>query len=366
MTDIVLHAARVGKVGGLRHFADALAESFEGASQVVALVPEGVRLNSTIPQRSVPKWIASSGRVTAARPILWWIYSASFLADLRGKRVLCSTHHTLPFHRHQIAVVHDLRPYFHPDNWAQHVNFHYFLPRALRRCDGILTVSETSKDLLVSAYQMPPSKIFVVPNIVDCEFFLPGSEMIEPRAVGQYLLTVGSSWKHKNVCELLKMQEFWRDKYRLKIVGANGQYIDFLKKMTLTMGLGKQVDFLNGLTADQLRDLYRNCSALVYPSTMEGFGLPPLEAMACGRPVIVSDIPVFRELYGDAPIYVKLKDRESWRKAFEMLTAHSETQVRLGLECAKSFSRERFRTALYDALERIWSKESLLEVFGRR
>jgi glycosyltransferase involved in cell wall biosynthesis len=94
----------------------------------------------------------------------------------------------------------------------------------------------------------------------------------------------------------------------------------------------------------------------VYPSLMEGFGIPPLEAMACGIPVIVSNIDVFREIYEDVPIFVKPGNNESWSNAFKQLkdSAHLEKKVKMGLLKAREFSEERMGSALFKALATIW------------
>src|SRR6185437_4115321 len=106
------------------------------------------------------------------------------------------------------------------------------------------------------------------------------------------------SWAHKNLEEVLNNCEDWKGHYLLKIVAANSQHIFRMKQLVKAKMLEGSVEFLSDLDEPTLSELYRTCCALLYPSKMEGFGIPPLEAMACGSPVIVSDIPVFREIYG--------------------------------------------------------------------
>lgn len=77
---------------------------------------------------------------------------------------------------------------------------------------------------------------------------------------------------------------------------------------------------IKGFVSDkELHELYRNCSALVYPSLWEGFGIPPLEAMRYRKPVILSNIDVFREIFEDAAIYINIGDNLSWKNAFNIL-----------------------------------------------
>jgi glycosyltransferase involved in cell wall biosynthesis len=360
---MLINAARIGEVGGLRSFVEALACCFGDTKGVTGVVPEGVQLKAGIAQVSTPKWLASSSRVSWFRPILWWIYGAFFFPASFDTRILCSTHHVLPFRKHQVVTVHDIRPYYYPDSWAQYFNFRVLLPRALKKCDGVLTVSESSKKLLVSVYGVEPRRVYVVPNIVDSEFFHPCDS--RTHCDDPYILTVGSTWKHKNVTELLRMHECWASKYKLKIVAGAGQYSESLKKLASELRIEDRIELSSGLPATELRSLYQHCTALVYPSVMEGFGLPPLEAMSCGRPVIISDIALFRELYGDVPVYVRLGDIHSWVKAFAALEGYSAARIRSGVEHARSFSRPRMREALFGALEAMWNEDFRREVSKR-
>jgi glycosyltransferase involved in cell wall biosynthesis len=220
-----------------------------------------------------------------------------------------------------------------------------------------LTVSETSKDLVVSVYGLKPERVKVIPNVVDCEFWRQSAH--EAADEDQYLLTVGSTWPHKNVAELLKMHELWASKYRLKIVAGSSQYTELLMKMVNDLRIQNRVELLSGISSTQLLSLYQHSAALVYPSVMEGFGLPPLEAMSCGRPIIVSDIATFRELFGEVPIYVQLGNSESWRAAFAGLEEYSEPRIQSGIKRARSYSQARMRGSVLDALRAIWGEDFL-------
>ena len=357
---IIVNASRIGKVGGLRRFATAVVNCFQGVPGVSAVVaPAGIHLTGDVDQWCVPAWLASGAQISVLRPVLWLAYCAFCFPGSRRNRVLSSTHHVLPFRKHQIVTIHDLRSYYYPDSWAQALYYRLVLPSALRHCDGILTVSESSRNLLVSVYCISADRIHVVPNVVDYEFLGPAAG--EVGDANGYLLTVGSSWKHKNVTELLRMHEYWVSRYRLKIVASPGQYWEELLRLVNELALQDRVEFLSNVTPTQLLSLYQRCAALVYPSTMEGFGLPPLEAMACGRPVIVSDIAPFRELYGEIPIYVQLGETESWRAAFAALEKYSEERIGSGIEHARTYSLAQMRKALFCALRSIWGDDCLEE-----
>lgn len=358
-TGFTINATRIGSRGGLRSYAEAvfrcLAKRYD---DVDVVLPRGVPVPDGTRVFFLPNWLSSSSRVSKLRPLVWLAYSALMFPCSRSRRVLSTTHHSLPFHKHQILTVHDLRPYFEPDTWVQKFYFHRMLARALRRCDGILTVSEASKADIIRVYGISEQKIFIVPNAVDPPTANLGSQPIPVKTGMPYLLMVGASWKHKNAMEVLQEHDAWGRDFRLKILAGEGQYREQLRKRATDLGIGEKTDFLHAVTDEELAGLYRGCSALVYPSRMEGFGLPPLEAMAYGRPVIVSDIPVFRELFGHAPYYVELGDSASWKVAMsELLHPGSESQVRHcreGLVVASKYSREGMCAALTASLESIW------------
>ena len=351
---IFVNASRVGRHGGLRIFTEAVIDCLADRFPIWIIEPAGVDLCNG-GGSCVPAWAASGSRVSFARPILWLAYAAFFFPAGRKAKILSTTHHVLPFHGRQIVTVHDIRPFFYPDSLAQRAYFRLLLPRSLRRCDGILTVSETTKSYLCKEYSLDPSMIHVVPNQIDCKFFRPGtapSYHDEP-----YLLCVGGSWKHKNVAELLSHHALWKNKYRLKIVAGPGQYLNTLRQLAKRLEVEDRVDYYCDIGRYQLLDLYQQCAALIYPSLLEGFGIPPLEAMACGRPAIVSDIPVFRELYGEVPFYVSLGDASSWRKCLAALDDYSEGRRQEGIALANTYSRRRMQDALCKALDVIWGEK---------
>jgi glycosyltransferase involved in cell wall biosynthesis len=212
--------------------------------------------------------------------------------------------------------------------------------------------------LIAQTYGIDPAKIFVVYIAVDLDVARTEVTCPPKDESAPYLLMVGASWKHKNAMEMLEEHSRWAPRFRLKILAGAGQYRERLQKRAMELGLAQRVDFIETASEAELADLYRGCSSLVYPSLMEGFGLPPLEAMAHGRPVIVSDIPVFREILGDAPYFVELGNSASWERAFSELPARgSEAELersRKGIAIASRYTREKMCAALIGALASIW------------
>ena len=260
------------------------------------------------------------GRLAAIRR--WrWLRSLVLPTD---SVVYSPTHHGLSRVRDQIITIHDLIALRHPhQHWQQYIYFRYFMPNLLKNCRAVFAVSETTKQDIIERYSFPESKIYVVPNSVSPSRF---GVRKEKYTGDPYLLMVGARYPHKNVDEVLDNNLLWRDNYRLKVVSCSGTYLAQLKKKVVDLKLSDCVEFIDYLTNDQLLEAYQSCSAFIYPSKWEGFGIPPLEALASGVPVIVSDIPVHHEVLGEAVFYVRLGDRNSWKEAFSRLRSVNDIQ----------------------------------------
>ena len=351
-TPFVLNCSRVGGAGGLRTFANELMNAMiDHGLECRALLPADYSVPPGVQATLTPASLAGNSRASLVRPIKWLAYSRFGLPIRRDQRVLGTTHHVLPGRSKQIVTIHDLRPYFLPDTPVQRFYFHHMLPRALNRCDGILTVSQTSKQLIAEVYKVSLDRIAVVPNAIRRP--VPG--LLAPRTPPRpYLLAIGASWAHKNIESLLTRYPIWSECYSLKIVGGRGQYRSSLEVMASSLGIANRIEFLSNLSTEQLDELYAGCSALVYPSKDEGFGLPPLEAMARMRPVIVADIPVFRELYGPYAFYVQLNDETSWHQAFSALERVGRTELEAARDYAFAYDRDRMFRSLQTALSQFW------------
>lgn len=343
----------------MRTFTDSLIQCLATAEfDTKVVLPEGVSLEPGVEFIRIPSWVASSSHVSSLRPILWLIYSSLFFPVKRTTRILSTTHHVLPFRKNQIVTVHDVRPLHVPDSLSQFIYFKYLLPRSLKSCEGILTVSHATKRELINTYHLPSDKIYVVPNAIRICNRGTTEPLNGESAKQPFLLMVGASWRHKNAMELIRECYLWKDQYHLKIVAGPGQYLDLLQRKAVELNVNESIEFISEMDDLELRRLYADCAALVYPSMIEGFGIPPLEAMAYRKPVIASDIPVFRELYGEAPIYVELGNHGSWEQAFNELqsvaTNENHWRRNLGEQLAAGHSIEHMRTALLAALKEIW------------
>jgi len=285
-----------------------------------------------------------SGRLAAIRRQLWM--RSIHLG--RDTLVYSPTHHGLPNQQGQIITIHDLICLRFPaQHRPQNLYFRFGLPSLLKKCRAVFTVSETTRQDVAQTYGFPLDRIYVVPNGVNMEQF---SAKPSARPESPFLLMVGARYAHKNVSEVLDMARLWASTYRLVITSCSGAYKQLLLRKVAERGLTERVEFKDYVTFAELVHLYQACSALVYPSKWEGFGIPPLEALACGSPVIASDIPVHQEVLGDAAFFVKLGDESSWAAAFDAIRRDEAVKTRMHA-AKKLLMRFSWGNAV-DALER--------------
>lgn len=209
-------------------------------------------------------------------------------------------------------TVHDLTVFsrhvrIHP---LKKAGFRFLLSRALSGAEAVVAVSGATKAALVEEFSVPPEKITVIYNWIDDRFFADAEGAGTPRRVGagDYLLFLGLRIAHKNLDGLLKAFLLVADEFpglRLVIAGPRSRGgEDAVDRWRRDRRLAARFDEVLDPADAEIARLFAGAAAFVFPSFAEGFGLPPLEAMAAGVPVVCSDIPVFREVYGDAVRYV--------------------------------------------------------------
>jgi glycosyltransferase involved in cell wall biosynthesis len=215
------------------------------------------------------------------------------------------------------------------------LTFKAVVPHAARRADRVLAVSERTKSDAIELYGVRPEKIDVTPHGVDGSF-TPGTG-----EDGGYLLFVGAIQARKD--PLAAVEAATAVGLTLVVAGPE-------KDPELAAELGRRgADVRGFVTAAELVQLYQRASALLLPSRYEGFGLPVLEAMACGAPVVLADEPALREVAGDAGVYADGDLAAAVRRAL----AERETLRRAGLERAALFTWERTAARTVDAYRRV-------------
>ncbi|MCU1250208.1 MAG: glycosyltransferase family 1 protein [Edaphobacter sp.] len=210
-----------------------------------------------------------------------------------------------------VVSLHDLYPYDEPSNFGfPRVFFNrVFLQQCLREVDCVACVSETTLCRLRERFpRFAQRKAVVIHNCVtigSAEPALPVGQR------GKFVLMVAQHRANKNILLALRaFEEFLQrqciDQVSLVLVGNQGPETAAIRTLIGQLSLERSVKLIDGVTDGELRWLYENCEFLIVPSSMEGFGLPVVEGLSCGSRVVCSDIPVFREIGGDACIYFDL------------------------------------------------------------
>lgn len=205
------------------------------------------------------------------------------------------------FYKNKILTIHDLS-FFHEPKWfskAYYIFYAYFTPIAAHKCKHILTVSEFSKAEIIKYLNVKPNQITVVYN---GNSFTEGEQSTSSRE-RRYILGVSSLDPRKNHAVLLQAFELISEKVDMDLilVGKAEQHFNF--NLDINKRDNSRVHFTGYISDEKLKDLYKNASLFVYPSLYEGFGIPPLEAIFYRCPVLISDIPVFNEIFQQSATY---------------------------------------------------------------
>jgi glycosyltransferase involved in cell wall biosynthesis len=244
----------------------------------------------------------------------------------RTGAALVHTQYAVPVHSPCPAVVtiHDLSFEHGSEHMAlkDRLVFRRVVPRAARGARRVLTVSERTRDDLVRLYGLPEEKVVVTPNGVD-PAFTPGNSL----SLGTYVLAVGAVQPRKNHLAALAAAEA----VPLPLVVAGPVKDEALAARLRDAG----ADLRGYVTQDELAELYRGAACLVQASHFEGFGLPMLEAMASGTPVVALDEPALREVGGEAAVFV---DEAHLAEGMRLALAEHDQRAAAGLERARAFS----------------------------
>ncbi|MEI6828786.1 MAG: glycosyltransferase family 1 protein [Synechococcaceae cyanobacterium ELA445] len=252
----------------------------------------------------------------------------------------------------QVVMVHDLRSLTHPEASLQSLYFRSWVPALLRSCRHVLTNSLYTAAEIIRATAIPESRISVVPLGYDRQSFRLASAGALPDLAGlvppgaPYLLHVGEAYPHKNLERLIRaFERLGHLELRLVLAGKPHPTETLrLRRLVAERGLTDRVLFLPYVPFAQLPDLYRGALAFVYPSLWEGFGLPVLEAMACGTPVLTSPGSGLQEASGEAALLADPLSLPALTSALARLVGDGGLRARLraaGLERSAAFSWER-------------------------
>jgi glycosyltransferase involved in cell wall biosynthesis len=248
----------------------------------------------------------------------------------------------LPFDGPTIVTVHDLSwiryPKAHPAERVRTMD-KYFEP-GLRRTSLILTDSTFVKCELMELFGVNPDRIKPVALGVEPLFRPKNSAETRPTLHhlglqhGEYLLAVGTLEPRKNLQVALRafmqLPSHVRQNYPLVLVGMKGWHTSELELQIAPLVRAGEVRQLGYLPREDLATLIAGSTCLIYPSIYEGFGLPPLEAMACGIPVITSNVSSIPEVVGDTGVLLDPQDVDGFKQAIEMMISAPDVRAALG------------------------------------
>ena len=198
----------------------------------------------------------------------------------------------------------------------------------LRKAGHIACDSHATRDALVKKAGIAAERTTVVPNgphpsctpEAEPSADIDAARLLGPRGVTIDLLHVGSTIARKRIDVLLRIVDSLRSAHRqLRLVRVGGPFTAAQQALVRELGLGEAVAVLPALDRSTLAAVYRRSALLLMPSEREGFGLPVLEALACGTPVVASDVPALREVGGYAATYCAIEDIDAWHQSVTRL-----------------------------------------------
>ena len=266
----------------------------------------------------------------------------------------------------RVVTIHDAIPYVYPQTSTRldWLIYHVWLPLAVRQADAVITVSEQSRKDILTHLPVLPERVVVVSEAADRRF-----HPMEPAEVAPilrtydvqqpYILYVGALESRKNLPRLLEAYALlreWSPQWRLVIVGARKWKFSPIFDAVQRLGLETHVTFTGYVEDEHLPALYAGADLFAFPSLYEGFGLPVLEAMACGTPVVTSNASSLPEVAGDAALLVDPYDVEQIAQAMWLVLSQPALAAALrekGLARAAQFSWERTARETIAVYERV-------------
>jgi glycosyltransferase involved in cell wall biosynthesis len=259
-----------------------------------------------------------------------------------------------------VITIHDLAIYRNA-GWfpaRQPLSTRFVVPRSVLRADVVIAVSENTADDIVDIFGIPRSRVQVVPHGVATSFTPMGAEDLalareRLELPERFILFVGTIEPRKNLETLLEAWAMMRDRPDLVVVGAWGWRFESIRERMGRMGPG--LHHIEGLDPSDLPAVYNLARALAHPAWYEGFGLPPLEAMACGTPVLVSDRSSLPEVVDGAGMVVAADDPNAWRAALEKVIGDTDLAADMrhrGILRAAEFSWSRAGRQTWSAIDR--------------
>ncbi len=284
--------------------------------------------------------------------VLWEQFILPLYCVTKKIDLLHSPGFTLPFIKtcKQAVTIHDMTFFNYPEHhtFLKRIYFPMMIKHAAKRADLIFADSENTKQDIIKILKVKPDEIQTVHLGVEDIFFEKRNEKETKRILSKYninkkyLLFVGTIEPRKNIATLISaFAKLPREDLDLVICGKLGWMYDEIFSLIKKEGISEQVKLLGFVPDEDLPSLYANSEVFVYPSFYEGFGLPVIEAMASGCPVITSNLSSTKEIAGESAMLIDPNDQEELIQAIKNLLANDKMRqnlIKKGRLRAKEFT----------------------------
>jgi glycosyltransferase involved in cell wall biosynthesis len=358
---------------GVGHYtlelARALARNFpHGEFELVSPKPFNPAAIGEIQHESIPNLRLTEAKSSTLRGH-WWSVGLPMYARRAHFDLFHGTNFEVPLwkRRRTVLTIHDLSTLVYPETHRASAvrRARVRLPLAAKIADAIITPTEAVRHEVCGRLKVKPAKITAIHEAPRRTFGPMTKE--ETVAIRQrlrveddFLLFVGTLEPRKNLLTTLKAFEEVSDRTsagpQLVIAGGEGWLIDETLSFINSVSLKDRILLTGYLHDEDLRALYSSCRAFVYPSLYEGFGLPPLEAMACGAPVIAGRISALQETLGDAAILVEPLDVQTLSRTINEVLKDERRRAAMreaGIKHAKKFSWDEAARRTHEVYEKV-------------
>lgn len=295
---------------------------------------------------------------------LWEQIELPLFLKKNNNPILISFANTGPvFYKPQIVTIHDIAFKRNPQWFSRSfvLLYNFVVPRIAKKAEKIITVSDSSKRELIGAYDIDNVKITIIHNAVNNNKIIEFINVKGKYNLTKYILAVGSIDPRKNLRNLIKAFNLIKNKdYKLVIVGGISKVFS---NSDLGPILNDNIVFTGYLSDLELASFYSQADVFVYPSLYEGFGIPPLEAMAYGCPTIVSDVNSLREVCEEASFFVNPNSVSAIAEAIDNVLQNNNLKLKLiaaGKNQIKKFSWEKSASEVINLIEDFKMKDKVV------
>lgn len=355
---------------GIQHYIRSLVPSLiaQGAKHQFVLFGDSAQLEG-LPHDRV-EWVSTASPLRSGwRRVVWEQLRLPALLPRYEVQVFFSPAFALPlsWKGRGVVVVHDLNFEVSPQTIhpVRRIYLQQITRRSVHNAAAVVAISQATANEVIQRYQVPEQKVRVIPYGLDATFTPEHASQLEAQCRRLYqlperfLLFVGTLEPRKNLLRLLEGYAIAHREVSLPpllLVGAPGWQHHRIQQRACDLGIAERIQFAGYIPREHLPGVYAAATALLYPSLYEGFGLPPLEAMGCGTPVLASNTSAIPEVVGEAGLLVDPYDVQA--VAWGILRVATEEGLRqqliaAGLQRARQFSWEKAAQRTLALLEEV-------------